>query len=354
MSNVLIVGAGPVGLFTALRLGQRGVKVDVFEKSIQPDQSPRAAGYYGPILTLFKESGLWDAASTEGYEENGLLFRSLPVDNGNGGKTFGKQLGYIQDKQLMLPQSKLAAIIKNAAVGTGNVTIHYHAEATAIEEDGNSVTLNVKNLGSGEMENFKGVYLVGSDGGRSTIRSLLKIPFPGHTWPERVITTNVTRVSDEMSHVAPHFIIDPVNWSVVVPLSPPKLGQPSLWRYAIAVDSKDPRTDEELLAPENIESLYEKVMVGKRPLEYEVNQKTIYHLHQRLASTMKRGRCLLVGDAAHLNCVSCIEHVPKQPLLTSHMRSLWVRWDFLQVCLMPRLWQILSSWFSMRDIQSLC
>ncbi|UPL02249.1 hypothetical protein LCI18_013601 [Fusarium solani-melongenae] len=301
MSNVLIVGAGPVGLFAALRLGQRGVKVELFEKLTGPDQSPRASGYYGPILTLLKESGLWDTASTEGYEENGLFFRTLPVDNGNGGKTFGKQLGFIKDKQLMLPQSKLTAIIKKAAVGTGNVTVHYQAEVTAIEDAGDSVTINVKNLGSGDMETFKGVYLVGCDGGRSTVRSLLKIPFPGHTWPERIITTNLTRVNDEMANVSPHFIIDPVNWAVVIPLSPPKLGQTSHWRYAIAVDSKDSRTDEELLAPENLDTLYEKIMVGKRPLEYKVEQKTVYHIHQRLASTMKRGRCLLAGDAAHLN-----------------------------------------------------
>lgn len=171
----------------------------------------------------------------------------------------------------MLPQSKLAAIIKKAAVSTGNIAIHYQAEATVIEEAGNSVTLNVKNLGFGEMEKFKGVYLVGSNSGRSTIRSLLKIPFPGHTWPERVITTNVTRVNNEISYIALYFIINSVNWAVVILLSPPKLGQLLQWRYAIAVDSKDPRTDEELLALENVESLYKKVIVGKRLLEYEVN-----------------------------------------------------------------------------------
>ena len=302
--NVLIVGAGPVGLFTALRLGQKGLKVNLFERATEVDQSPRAAGYYGPVLDLYKRAGIYDLVSATGHEENGLSFRRMPVDDGKGGKTFGKEIGQIRDLQIMLPQSKLAKIIEKVAIATGNVTVHYAKEVVGIQEIEGSVTATVRVVATGTSETYTGTYLVGTDGGRSTVRSLLGLRFPGHTWPERVIATNVTLVSAEIAPISLNFIIDPVHWTVFIPLSRPEKGKKSLWRYAMAVAGDDPRTDEELLESEALDVLYQKVMVGPRPLQYEVQSKTVYHIHQRLAPTMRSGRCLLAGDAAHLNSVS--------------------------------------------------
>lgn len=302
--SVLIVGCGPVGLFTALLLARAGVKSEIFEKLPELRTGPRAAGHYGPDLEVMKKAGVYDIFAQHANFQDGLAFRAPPVNNGRGGKTFGRQLAYIPDLQLILPQSKMVVLLESEIRKTGMVKIHFGREAVAIDQDSDSVCLSIKDIDTGEIEKFQGEYIVGSDGGRSTVRSLLGIRFPGHTWPERVIATDVLKENDELAPIGSHLVVDVDHWGVVIPVVPATLGEKSLWRYAVAVKSTDPRSDKELLEEAVIAGFYEHLMVGQRPLQYEIQQKAVYHIHQRLASTMRRGRCLLAGDAGHLCNVS--------------------------------------------------
>lgn len=304
IKRVLIAGAGPVGLFTALLLARANIRSEIFEQQPLLQTGPRAAGHYGPDLEVMKKAGVYDLFANEANFQDGLVFRAPPVDNGRGGKTFGRDIAVIQDLQLTLPQSTMVRLLEKEILTTGMVKVHYGQVVVGIEQDETSVTVSTKNSKTGEVKSWKGEWMVGTDGGRSTVRSLLGINFPGHTWPERVIATDVERTNDELAPIGSHLLVHPTNWGVVIPLVPAKLGEKSLWRYAIAVDSKDTRPDEELLKEDVIMAFYDNLMVGKRPLKCEIHQKTVYHMHQRLASTMRKGRCLLAGDAAHICNVS--------------------------------------------------
>lgn len=77
-----------------------------------------------------------------------------------------------------------------------------------------------------------------------------------------------------------------------------------MWRIAFALDPNETRTDQELLSDEHIYYHYDRIWPGPRPLPFAIENRTTYIIHQRLAATMKRGRCLLAGDAAHLVNVS--------------------------------------------------
>ncbi|KAK8043189.1 hypothetical protein PG994_013672 [Apiospora phragmitis] len=118
--------------------------------------------------------------------------------------------------------------------------------------------------------------------------------FTGHTWPEQLVATDVLMKNYEVPKYPTAYVMHPTYYTVMTPLAEPKLGETSLWRFTIAQQPGDTRSAEELAHPDHLRSL-------PRPLEYEIIQASLYRIHQRLATTLRRGRCLLAGDAAHVN-----------------------------------------------------
>ncbi|CAK7203394.1 hypothetical protein SEUCBS139899_006127 [Sporothrix eucalyptigena] len=313
-TSVVIVGAGPVGMFLALKLGRAGIDVTVVEKDAEFHDAPRACGYFAASALAMHDAGVWDTIRAEGFVIKGLCWRKKPTDDGTGsGDT---KLGSIIAAQpladladdtmppgtgiLCLQQYLLTRVFARAALATGQVKLLFGRALTGIQDDGTTVTAETLDAATGATHRITASVLVGADGGRSTTRKLLNIPFPGHTWPERLLATNVTvrNTEDPIYHC--YYLLDPRHCAVITPLTDPAMGQPSLWRYTLAIDPGDTRTDEELLQDESIASLYGEVMPTAQFSEYTIQARSVYRIHQRLASTMRRGRCLLAGDAAHL------------------------------------------------------
>ncbi|PVH72210.1 FAD binding domain protein [Cadophora sp. DSE1049] len=302
IKKVLIAGAGPVGLFVALQLARTNIRSEVFEKTLELQTGPRAAGHYGPDLEVMKRAGVYEIFSEAGHIQDGLVFRAPPVDDGKGGKTYGRDIATIHEPQLTLPQSIMVPLLAKETEKTGLVKIHFGKEVVGIEQDEKLVTLSLKDVKTGEVEQVRGEYLVGTDGARSKVRSLLGIGFPGHTWRERIIATNVRLKNQELVPISSSLIVHPTKWGVIIPLEDPKVGETTLWRYGVATESSDTRSDEELMKDESLMDMYDHLMVGERPINCKIEAKAVYHMHQRLASTMRRGRVLLAGDAAHICC----------------------------------------------------
>ncbi|KAH8749250.1 FAD binding domain protein [Diaporthe sp. PMI_573] len=278
--NVVIVGAGPVGLFLAYRLGKAGVDVDVIEKEDAISQQPRSSGHYGAAALACKEAGLLGLMAERGHGNQ---------DNPEKG-------------MVIIAQPIFCQLVLEQGLATGHIRVHWGTELTGIDDGPDVVKATVRDVHSGTEKTMFSSFLVGADGGRSTTRKILGIQMQGHTWPERLVTTDVMLPHHPLHLTAQsHFVLDPVHYAIIVPLVKPVKGQPSLWRYTIAVDAADPRTDDEILSEGSLRALYEDKMVGPRPLQYEVKRKAMYRIHQRLATTMTKGRCVLAGDAAHLN-----------------------------------------------------
>ncbi|KAM5344609.1 hypothetical protein ACJ41O_013144 [Fusarium nematophilum] len=310
--SVLIVGAGPVGLFLGYRLGKAGINVDIIEKEAHIIQQPRASAYYGAAALALKDAGILGLVAERGYVATNFSWRTEVKDDGKGGKTWGDVLAQLsfdeadQDNpekgMVLLPQPQFAELVMEQALATGHVKVHFGSELTGIDNGDEAVTATVRDVNSGTERKMVSSFLVGTDGGRSATRQLLNIPMQGHTWPERLIATDVLLPPNPLFLIVQsHFVVDPVHFAVVVPLAKRFEGQPSLWRFTVGVSAADPRPDDEILLDDNLRGLYEKVMPGPRPLRYEIERKAVYRIHQRLASTLVKGRCVLAGDAAHLN-----------------------------------------------------
>ncbi|OTA99250.1 hypothetical protein M426DRAFT_257256 [Hypoxylon sp. CI-4A] len=318
---VIIVGAGPVGLLLALRLAQSNIRSIVLEQETALGTAPRAIGYYGPVHNVFKEAGIYEQVATEGMPSGGYVWRTLPKEDENGTKTLGSVLGQnimsrpdsdgrykICSYSIQLAQSRLAEIILEKATKTGLTEVLWDQRVTGLSQDERGVTVATTSS-SGESRSFRGLYLAGCDGGKSNIRKLLGIRLAGHSWPERFIATDVLRTAPVVADIAVHFTVDPKYWGVVTPLEHVKAGTPGLWRYSMAVPAYEEAedgtqttlTDEQVLEPSYVDSLLLRQIDGPRPSDHVVVRKSLYKMHQLLASTMHRGRCFLAGDAAHIN-----------------------------------------------------
>ncbi|KAL2857318.1 FAD/NAD(P)-binding domain-containing protein [Aspergillus pseudoustus] len=310
MLPVLIAGAGPVGCFIAYRLGKAGVPVQIFEKEAELPYSPRAVGYYGATQNVFQDAGLYELIRSEGFVTTGLCWRQLPTPNSEGGKSLGRMIAHqplcapgdtvraCPSGLLNLRQSELTKLLLREALATGNVSVSFSREVTSIEQKDDCVHIGLND--SPELH-VTGSYLVGADGGKSRVRKILGTPCLGHTWPERLISTDVHLYNEVDPVYHTMYIMDTKNYTIMTPLTEPKVGQRSLWRCTIAIPPEDERTDDELAQEAAIQDLYEQVVPGPRPLQAEISTKTVYRIHQRLVTTMRKGRCVLAGDAAHLN-----------------------------------------------------
>jgi 2-polyprenyl-6-methoxyphenol hydroxylase-like FAD-dependent oxidoreductase len=311
-ATVVIIGAGPVGLLTALRLAQSGIKVDIVEKEADLSDAPRACSYYAAALHALQKADVLDDIKTTGFTTSGLCWRGPLADDGNGGKKLGEMLACLpivgtndwDHGVVNLQQSKLAILLYNRAIGTGLVKVHFGLQLKDIQQHADSVTATVTRADGTAETTFHASFLVGADGGRSTSRKLLGIQFRGHSWPERLVAIDVLINDAEFDDDFPSSLfVDPVHWGLVSPLEKPQRGKETLWRCTVALHPNDQRGDDQVVAQESIKSLLSNVVPHLQLDTATVVRASPYRVHQLCATTLNSGRCALVGDAAHLNNV---------------------------------------------------
>jgi 3-(3-hydroxy-phenyl)propionate hydroxylase len=281
MTEVLIVGAGPVGLATALSLAHQGVSVKVIEAEPRLTEDHRAGSFHPPTLEMLAPFGV-----TEAMHRIGIKVPRWQIRDRREGVIVEWDLGLIGDEtpfpyRFHLEQYKLTPILMEKLKAFPHASVEFGVTFEDAVQDEKSVLVN---------KSLKAKWLVGCDGGRSAVRKLIGTDFEGFTWPERFI------VIGTLADFAPHgftsnaYVADPREWAAVFHM-------PGLWRLAFPVH---PEEDEaEVLMEAAVEARMQRFVA--RPGRYEVPHKGIYRVHQRVANSWRAGRILLAGDAAHLN-----------------------------------------------------
>ncbi|KAF2221191.1 FAD binding domain-containing protein [Elsinoe ampelina] len=294
-SSVIIVGAGPVGLLTALNLARLAVPVLILERGPGIDQSPRATSYQPCAMAELEEAGVLDDVRAKSMVNNILYWvgrgkdkqRVAMVEKMEGGEKFKSGIN--------CGQNVLAETIMEHLLGKyGKVAkVEFGKTVEGLEQDEDGVEITCKDTPSGATVRYRCDWLVGTDGAGSAVRRSLGIEFEGFSWPkEDFVATNVRYPFEKYGFTTANFIMDPVHWAVITVID-----DSGLWRCAFGV--KAGMTNEEIKA--ELEEHYKEILPGWPGEGYELVQLNKYKPHQRCASQFRKGRCFLAGDAAHSN-----------------------------------------------------
>ena len=279
--QVLIAGAGPVGLSAANVLADAGIEVLVLEAEPGLPENLRASTFQPPTLDLLARFG-----ATAKLIDMGRVAPKVQYRDRAGWVAeldFGVLRGETEHPyRVQCEQYKLNQVL---AARLGRV--RYGAQVTCVEQDEDGVTV----MENGE-EQLRASYLIGADGGRSRVREALGIKLEGFTWPERFLVASTpfdfAEVMPGLADVS--YFADPEEWFFLLRVR-------DVWRAMFPTRAEE--SEAQILSDVGIERRLQRVYAKSG--RYEVAHRTLYSVHQRVAETYRRGRVFLAGDAAHLN-----------------------------------------------------
>jgi len=298
---VIVVGAGPVGAVTALALVKKGIPVTLLEAEAEPPEDQRAATIHPPTVEMLAELGLTDEAFAEDAS-GGMLSPIFHFrDRVSGELVAVFDIGLLKGEVpypfvVQWEQYKLVRAAKPHIEASGIADVRFSTKVTGLAQGADHVDVTITNA-AGESEKIRGRYVIGADGGRSTVRRLAEIEFEGFTWPERFIKigTSFDFGATGRGFCTRNYFSDPNEWLNLFKVK--GNGPPGIWRGIMPVPPEE--SDEQALSMEGIQ----RRLHGIHPREggYEIPYHALYAVHQRVAATFNKGRVLLAGDSAHVN-----------------------------------------------------
>jgi 2-polyprenyl-6-methoxyphenol hydroxylase-like FAD-dependent oxidoreductase len=296
-ADVIIVGAGPVGLMLAVELCLAGVRPLVLERQPQIRDIPKAGGLSGQILELLRYRGeleRFEAAGTAALPAPRLPWGGMHVDF--------TRLADPPMEVLPLPQPLLEGVLDEFARELG-AEIRRGREVVGLSQDDATVTADVR--GPDGQERVSARYLVGCDGASSRVRDLAGIPFPGITYPEvqrlAVVTVpeSVTLLEGGdidvagVGRISFGFTRTERGEFALGSTNPELMGLYTSEEEATEYDDNEPMTVIEL------RDSIRRVLGVELPLG-EPTRLTRFTFHARQVERYRDGRILVAGDAAHL------------------------------------------------------
>lgn len=288
-TDVLIVGAGPVGLVAAARLRQLGISVRVVEAGQGPAEDLRASTLHPATLEMLDELELLKDLLPQGLKAPEYQYRVRETN-----EIFSFDLTDIADLtrypyRLQCEQYKLTGTLRDRLDGDDGCDLRFGRRALSYEQDESGVRLFVET--AIEIESYEAKFMIACDGGSSVIRKWMGTEFDGFTYPEKFLSMSTLEPLEDyfpnLSYV--NYISDPKEWLVI-------LRAPSAWRVLVPADDKTP--DADLVSDASKTELFKR-LIGKP--ETETMHRTVYRVHQRVAKSYYQDRVILAGDSAHLN-----------------------------------------------------
>jgi 2-polyprenyl-6-methoxyphenol hydroxylase-like FAD-dependent oxidoreductase len=289
IDGVLVAGAGPVGLVTAMKLARAGIRVVVVDCEPTIKDEPRAAVYHSPIVERFDALGLLDDLKRVGVLKQAYHYWNIRHEL-LGHFTFAvlRPEDTAYPFNLHLGQPTLAAIILRHLLRVPGAEVRWNTRVIGVEQSEDSVTATIE-TSNGEQFPIRARWLVGADGAHSGVRRALNLKLEGITYPEWFVATNVRFDFTAHGYGQSNVVLDPEHWAII-----PIIDQTGLWRCTYREDGHLSEAEARSLVPDRY-ALFAPGLADHTPTAVSP-----YRVHDRCIDSFRVGRVLLAGDAAHL------------------------------------------------------
>jgi 3-(3-hydroxy-phenyl)propionate hydroxylase len=284
--DVAVVGAGPVGMTAAALLAARGVRVCVLERNATTSDEPKAISIDDEALRVFQWAGLAErvlrvivpGTGTRYYDAAGR-----PAFQARSPHPY--RLGHPFKNPFAQPdlERELAAHLREQP----GVELLMATEVQRVGQHGAGVELHCRTAG-GERHEVRARYLLGCDGGRSTVREQLGVGMTGRSFDEVWLVADVTGDPHDQRYGMHHG--NPERPHVIVP------GRGGRCRYEFLLHS-----DEGAAGASPRFELIRALLAGYREITPDQVERAVnYRFHALVADRFRAGRAFLLGDAAHM------------------------------------------------------
>ncbi|MGZ5179469.1 MAG: bifunctional 3-(3-hydroxy-phenyl)propionate/3-hydroxycinnamic acid hydroxylase [Ramlibacter sp.] len=282
-TDVLVVGLGPVGASLANLLARYGVRVVAIDAAGEIFPKPRAIALDNEALRILQLVGLADGEfATVGIPQ--VLYRS-PVF----GLFARMDTGAVLDGHPSLVtfyQPELEAVLRRRLQQAPGIVVRLGTVLEAFNDDGTGVTATAR-AADGSRLTVRARFLVGADGASSLVRRTLGLDFRGASFAQDWLIVDARDVPRPIDHV--EFLCDPRRPSphMVAP------GGRQRWEFML----RPGETREAMERPDSVRRLLAPWCDAR---QVQIERTAVYRFHAREAAAFSRGRCFLVGDAAHV------------------------------------------------------
>lgn len=282
--EVIVVGAGPVGLSLALGLAKQNIRVGVFEKNASTAAHSRAPAIWSKTQEILEGLGV-----INDFLEKGIVKRELSIYDADNKRTLftaplkelAAETAYPQ--LLILPQSETEKILFEHLKQEVTAGIFFSCEVTDIVQSETEAQVTYQSKSG--INKCSANLVVGADGAHSLIREKIHASFKGKTYPLNAALADV-RLPGSLEFQFPRLTTRKVI-AVGVRISG------NVWRIILPIRKN-----------ENI-NLDQRVVLAVKGLfgdfAYQRVWQSEFKLYKRLSSKFAENRIILAGDAAHLN-----------------------------------------------------
>ena len=300
--QVLVVGAGPVGLALAIELGLRGTKVAVVEERPRAGAQPRAKTTNVRTMTHMRRWGIAQA-----LRDAAPLPRDYPTDVVFATALFGRQLALIPnafdgskrrdprfpEPAQWVPQYVVEEVMRERLRAMPSVRLLPATSFVDASQNEVGVQATLRDLTSGETCTLETNYLVGADGARSRVREVMGATMQGdyafaYNFNLILRIPELGRIPIEPRAIM-YWIVNPESPGVFSPLDGDEL-----WAFAI-------------MLPPGVREMEDRAIIARataaigRPVAIEIVARDIWAAHRLIATRYRNDRMFLAGDACHLH-----------------------------------------------------
>lgn len=295
-TQVVVVGAGPVGLSAAVRLASLGIACICLEKRETLGTASKASTFHAPTLEVFREFGIVNRMLAMGLRADRIQYR---MSDGEVAAQFDHALlagDTDYPFRLHLEQSQITPLLADALAASGLGSLRLNCEVTEVdpgtEAEAGSAVVTYRD-GAGVEHRIRADFVLGADGAHSRVREALGLGLDGVEYPGRVMRLIVR---DPLEQVLPDlgqitYVFNPAGGSISL------LQMPDIWRVIVRLgEGFDP---EQVVRPDWYMPVVVPFLPGIPPA-LDVVGTDIYGARKMLATDYGRGRAYLIGDALHL------------------------------------------------------